>query len=177
AVNQLCKAVDADLRIYEMNLHQPTADIVDGPALSEHDCALAISYGMMAVEPGVDVLALGEMGIANTTSAAALCLALFDGTGAHWTGPGAGVAGAALDNKREVVAAAVERHRGAGDPLEMLRRLGGYELMAIAGGVLAARMGGVPVVLDGFAAPAAASVLFAVDPHALDHCLVAHVSA
>jgi nicotinate-nucleotide--dimethylbenzimidazole phosphoribosyltransferase len=177
AVNQLCKAVDADLRVYEMNLDQPTADIVDAPALSEHDCALAVSYGMMAVEPGIDVLALGEMGIANTTSAAALCLALFGGTAADWTGPGTGVAGAALQAKREVVTASVERHRGAGDPLEMLRRLGGYELMAIAGAVLAARMGRVPVVLDGFAATAAAAVLFAADPHALDHCIVAHVSA
>ena len=177
AVNQLCKAVDADLRVYEMNLDAPTADIVDGPALGEADCAMAISYGMMAVEPGIDVLALGEMGIANTTSAAALCLALFGGAAEEWTGPGTGVAGAALDRKREVVAAAVARHRGAGDPFELLRCLGGYELMAIAGAVLAARMGRVPVVLDGFTATAAAAVLFAVDARALDHCIVAHVSA
>ena len=177
AVNQLCRVVDADLRVYEMNLDTPTADIVDGPALSEADCAMAISYGMMAVEPGIDVLALGEMGIANTTSAAALCLALFGGTAEDWTGPGTGIAGAALDRKREVVAAAVARHQGAGDPLELLRCLGGYELMAIAGAVLAARMGRVPVVLDGFTATAAAAVLFAVDPRALDHCIVAHVSA
>src|SRR5262249_41732702 len=116
AVNQPCKAVDADLRVYEMNLEQPTADFVEAPAMSEEDCARAIAYGMMAVEPGLDVLALGEMGIANTTSAAALCLGLFGGTAADWTGPGTGVVGAALDNKRTVVAAAVERHReAAGD--------------------------------------------------------------
>jgi nicotinate-nucleotide--dimethylbenzimidazole phosphoribosyltransferase len=178
AVNQLCKAVDADLRVYEMNLDEPTGDIVDGPALSEEECAKAIAYGMMAVEPGLDVIALGEMGIANTTSAAALCQALFGGTAADWTGPGTGVAGAALDRKREVVAAAVERHRdAAGDPLELLRRLGGNELAAIAGAVLAARMARVPVLLDGFTATAAAAVLFKADPRALDHCLVAHVSA
>jgi nicotinate-nucleotide--dimethylbenzimidazole phosphoribosyltransferase len=177
AVNQLCRVVDADLRVYEMNLETPTADIVDGPALGEADCAMAVSYGMMAVEPGIDVLAVGEMGIANTTSAAALCMALFGGTAEEWTGPGTGVVGAALDRKREVVAAAVARHREAGDPLELLRRLGGYELMAIAGAVLAARMGRVPVVLDGFTATAAAAVLFALDPRALDHCIVAHVSA
>ena len=113
AVNQFCQVVDADLRVYEMNLDTPTADIVDGPAMSEADCAMAIAYGMMAVEPGIDVLALGEMGIANTTSAAALCLALFGGDAEDWTGPGTGVAGAALDRKREVVAAAVARHRTA----------------------------------------------------------------
>jgi nicotinate-nucleotide--dimethylbenzimidazole phosphoribosyltransferase len=178
AVNQLCRAVDADLRVYEMNLDQPTADIVDAPAMSDQDCAKAIAYGMIAVEPGLDVIALGEMGIANTTSAAALCLGLFGGTAEEWTGSGTGVAGATLDRKREVVAAAVERHRDAADdPLELLRRLGGHELAAIAGAVLAARMGRVPVVLDGFASTAAAAVLFAADPHALDHCIVAHVSA
>jgi nicotinate-nucleotide--dimethylbenzimidazole phosphoribosyltransferase len=177
AVNQLCRVVDADLRVYEMNLDEPTADFVDGPAMSEADCAKAVAYGMMAVEPGIDVLALGEMGIANTTAAAALCLALFGGSAEDWTGPGTGVVGAQLDRKREIVGVAVERHRGAGDPFELLRRLGGHELAAIAGAVLAARMGRVPVVLDGFAATAAASVLFAVDPRALDHCIVAHVSA
>ena len=119
--------------------------------MSEDECARAIAYGMMAVEPGIDALAVGEMGIANTTIAAALCLALFGGDAAEWTGPGTGVAGAALANKRAVVAAAVARHRPeAGDPLELLRRLGGLEFAAMAGAILAARMGRVPVVLDGF---------------------------
>ena len=81
AVNQLCRVVDADLRVYEMNLDAPTGDIVEGPAMSDEECARAMAYGMMAVEPGIDALALGEMGIANTTSAAALCMALFGGDG------------------------------------------------------------------------------------------------
>src|SRR5438309_2655234 len=178
AVNQLCRAVDADLRVYEMNLDTPTADIVDGPAMSEEECARAIAYGMMAVEPGIDALAVGEMGIANTTVAAALCMALFGGDAVEWTGPGTGVVGAALEQKREVVAAAVARHRSeASDPFEVLRRLGGLEFAAMAGAILAARMGRVPVVLDGFSAGAAAAVLFAADPRALDHCVAGHVSA
>ena len=74
AVNQLCRVIDADLRVYEMNLDTPTADIVEAPAMSEEECARAIAYGMMAVEPGIDALAVGEMGIGNTTVAAALCL-------------------------------------------------------------------------------------------------------
>src|SRR5437868_13679330 len=153
AVNQLCKTIDADLRVYEMNLDTPTGDIVDGPAMSEEDCARAIAYGMMAVEPGIDALAVGEMGIANTTIAAALCMALFGGDAVEWTGPGTGVVGAALEQKREVVAAAVARHRPAAtDPFELLRRLGGLEFAAMAGAILAARMGRVPVVLDGFSA-------------------------
>jgi nicotinate-nucleotide--dimethylbenzimidazole phosphoribosyltransferase len=178
AVNQLCRAVDADLRVYEMNLDEPTDDIVDGPAMSEEECARAIAYGMMAVEPGIDALALGEMGIANTTVAAALCLALFGGEAADWTGPGTGVSGAALANKRAVVAAAVARHEGEmGDPFDVLRRLGGLEFAAMAGAIVAARMGRVPVVLDGFCSAAAAAVLYAADSRALDHCVAGHVSA
>jgi nicotinate-nucleotide--dimethylbenzimidazole phosphoribosyltransferase len=178
AVNQLCRVVDADLRVYEMNLDQPTGDITEEPAMSEEECAKAMAYGMMAVEPGIDALAVGEMGIGNTTSAAALCLALFGGDAAQWTGPGSGVAGAALDNKRRVVSAAAALHSPAArDAFDLLRRLGGLELAAITGAVMAARLGRVPVVLDGFAATAAAAVLFAADRKALGHCLVAHVSA
>ncbi len=177
AVNQLCKAVDADLRVYEMSLERPTADFTQTPAMDDAECARAMAYGMMAVEPGLDVLCLGEMGIANTTSAAALCLALFGGTASDWTGPGTGVAGAALARKTEIVAAGVARHKDAGDSLETLRCLGGLELAAIAGAIIAARFARTPVLLDGFACTAAAAVLHAIDPHALDHCLVAHVSA
>ncbi|HTV46707.1 MAG TPA: nicotinate-nucleotide--dimethylbenzimidazole phosphoribosyltransferase [Stellaceae bacterium] len=178
AVNQLCRAVDADLRVYEMNLDQPTGDISAEPAMSEEECAKAMAYGMMSVEPGIDALAVGEMGIGNTTSAAALSAALFGGDPALWTGPGTGVAGAALESKRRAVTAAVGLHRpAASDPFELLRRLGGLELAAIAGAVMAARLGRVPVVLDGFTATAAAAALFAADRRALDHCIVAHVSA
>src|SRR5580698_10526370 len=102
AVNQLCKVIDADLRVYEMNLDEPTADFTEAPAMSDGDCALAIAYGMMAVEPGIDVLALGEMGIGNTAAAAALCCGLFGGEATHWVGPGTGVAGAALARKIEI---------------------------------------------------------------------------
>jgi nicotinate-nucleotide--dimethylbenzimidazole phosphoribosyltransferase len=177
AINQLCRVVDAGLKVYEMNLDTPTGDIVIEPAMSEEECAKAMAYGMMAVEPGIDALALGEMGIGNTTSAAALCMGLFGGAAELWTGPGTGVAGAALDAKRRAVEEAAALHRSAAsDPFDMLRRLGGLELAAITGAVMAARLGRVPVVLDGFASTAAAAVLFAADPHALDHCVVAHLS-
>ena len=61
AINQLCRVVDADLKVYEMNLETPTGDIVEGPALGEAECAKAMAYGMMAVEPGIDAIALGEI--------------------------------------------------------------------------------------------------------------------
>jgi nicotinate-nucleotide--dimethylbenzimidazole phosphoribosyltransferase len=178
AVNQLCEAMDADLRVYEMALDEPTADFTAAPAMSDEDCALAVAYGMMAVEPGIDVLALGEMGIANTTSAAALCCALFGGSAGQWVGPGTGVVGDALQRKIAAVDDAVRLHRPqASDALDLLARLGGRELAAIAGAVIAARRARVPVVLDGYASTAAAAVLFKLDPRALDHCVVAHRSA
>ena len=177
AVNQLCTAVDADLRVYELDLEHPTADFTVGPAMTEEACARAMAYGMMAVEPGVDLIALGEMGIANTTSAAALAHGLFGGAAADWVGPGTGVAGDALARKTDAVARAVHVNRAAMvDPFETLRCLGGFELAAITGAAMAARLGRVPVLLDGYAATAAAAVLFAADPRALDHCLVGHRS-
>jgi len=178
AVNQIAKLADADLRVYELALEQPTADFTEAPAMSDTDCAHAMAYGMMAVETGIDLLCLGEMGIGNTTAAAALAHALFGGAAADWTGPGTGVGGAALAAKAEIVGRAVALHNDdAGDPFDVLARLGGRELAAIAGAVLAARLARTPVVLDGYAATAAAAVLHAADPGALDHCVVAHVSA
>src|SRR5439155_10048202 len=109
---------------------------------------------------------------------AALCCALFGGGAADWVGPGTGVAGPALANKVAVVDEALALHRPAlGDPFDVLRRLGGLELAAIAGAIIAARLGRVPVVLDGYASTAAAAVLYAADRHTLDHCVVGHVSA
>src|SRR5471030_3555433 len=135
AINQLALSIDADLRIYELDLEHPTADFTTAPAMSETRTAKAMTYGMMAAEPGIDVLCLGEMGIANTTAAAALCAALFGGTGADWAGPGTGVKGAALATKIAVIDEALAHHKAliaARDPLSLLAALGGEELAAIA---------------------------------------------
>ncbi len=178
AVNQLCEVADADLRVYELDLDNPTADFTRGPAMGEEECCRAMAYGMMAVEMGVQLLALGEMGIGNSTAAAALCTALFGGAAESWVGPGTGVDEAGLARKAAAVEAGLATNpRAAEDPFEALRCLGGYELAAIAGAILAARMARVPVLLDGYACTAAAAVLFKADRRALDHCLVAHRSA
>ena len=178
AVNQLCQLAGADLRVYELALDEPTRDFTEGPAMAEAECARALAYGMMAVEDGIDVLALGEMGIGNTTSAAAICCALFGGEAAQWVGRGTGIDDQGLARKTAAVDRAVAAHRPAmSDPFEVLRCLGGLEIAAIAGAVMAARLARTPVVLDGYACTAAAAVLHAADPHALDHCVVAHRSA
>ena len=177
AVNQLCGLADADLKVYELALDEPTRDFTTAPAMDEDGCVRALAYGMMAVEEGIDVLALGEMGIANTTSAAAICHALYGGEAADWVGRGTGIDDEGLARKIAVVDQAVAVHRAAiGDPLEVLRCLGGLEIAAIAGAVIAARLARTPVVLDGYTCTAAAAVLHAADPHALDHCIVAHRS-
>lgn len=178
AINQLCRTFDAELQVYEMGLEEPTADFSQGAAMGDAECAGAMAYGMLAIQDGIDVICLGEMGIANTTSAAALCHAMYGGEAADWTGPGTGVQGDALSNKTCVVAEAVVLHADAkGDPLEIMRRLGGRELAAITGAVIAARMGRVPVLLDGYATTAAAAILHCIDPRLIDHCMVAHCSA
>jgi nicotinate-nucleotide--dimethylbenzimidazole phosphoribosyltransferase len=82
-----------------------------------------------------------------------------------------------LRRKAEAVAAAVSRIDGVSDPLEILRRVGGREIAALAGAILAARIERVPVVVDGFVTTAAAAILHAVRPDALDHCIFAHRSA
>lgn len=176
AINQLARTFGATMTVTPLELDRPTADFTQGPAMSEDELCAAFSVGWDAVDPAADVLVPGEMGIANTTAASAVAAALYGGVG--WVGAGTGVTGAALGRKAEVVAAGLERHRDAlGDPLEVLRRLGGRELAAMAGAVLRARHLRVPVLLDGFICTAAASVLERAAPGALDHCAAGHVSA
>ncbi|HSI42040.1 MAG TPA: nicotinate-nucleotide--dimethylbenzimidazole phosphoribosyltransferase [Xanthobacteraceae bacterium] len=177
AINQICATFGAGLRVFDLALDLPTPDIVEADALSEAECAATMAFGMEALAGEPDLLCLGEMGIGNTTVAAAIYHALYGGGAAEWVGPGTGATGAVLERKIEAVAQAVRRTGPPADPLEVLRRLGGREVAAMAGAILAARMQRVPVVLDGYVVCAAAAVLHALDPHALDHCLAGHVSA
>ncbi|HYM30118.1 MAG TPA: nicotinate-nucleotide--dimethylbenzimidazole phosphoribosyltransferase [Candidatus Cybelea sp.] len=178
AINQLCKAFGAKLEVRAIDLDRPTADFTQGPAMSAEECLAAMTIGWQAMAPDCDVLMVGEMGIANTTAAAALAAALFGGAGVDWVGPGTGVDGSGLKRKAAAVDAALSLHGAAlADPFEALRRVGGRELAAMTGAVLAARHRRVPVLLDGFVAGAAAAVLFRANADALDHCLAGHVSA
>jgi nicotinate-nucleotide--dimethylbenzimidazole phosphoribosyltransferase len=146
--------------------------------MDEKTCAATMAFGMEAIAGGTDLLCIGEMGIGNTTVAAAIFHGLYGGDAAEWVGPGTGSAGEVLTRKIDAVARAVELHRPhLGDPLELLRRLGGREVAAMAGAILAARAERIPVIIDGYVATAAAAVLHAANPAVLDHCLAGHVSA
>ena len=178
AINQICSAYGLGLKVYDLALDQPTGDITIEPALDERDCAATMAFGMESIAGGVDLLCIGEMGIGNTTVAAAIFHALYGGTAADWIGRGTGVDDGGLVRKRDAVATAVAFHRAAlGDPFEVLRRLGGREVAAMAGAILAARMNRVPVIVDGYVATAAAAILHAANPASLDHCLFGHLSA
>jgi nicotinate-nucleotide--dimethylbenzimidazole phosphoribosyltransferase len=176
AINAVCLAHDLGLKVFDLALDLPTADITLEPALDERGAAATMAFGMEAVMD-TDLIAIGEIGVGNSTVAAALCAALFGGRGADWVGPGSGADAAMIARKAEAVDRALARHAGnLKDPLEALRRVGGREFAAIAGAILAARVERIPVILDGFATTAAAAVLLKARPDALDHCLLSHVS-
>ncbi len=178
AINQLAEVGGASLAVHALELERPTADFTRGPAMSQAEFVAALATGWEAVDSEADLLICGEMGIGNTTSAAAIALALFGGEAADWTGRGTGVDEAGLALKTRVVAEGLAANPGAAkDGLEALRCLGGRELAAMAGAILRARHLRIPVLLDGFICSAAASCLEAVQPGALDHALAGHVSA
>ena len=179
AVNQLAFLHDADLKVHEMALDHATKDFSLEPAMSEQECTEAIAYGMMDAAEGVDILCVGEMGIANSTAAAALCYALHGGSAEQWVGRGTGIDDAGLSNKIAVIEKAIAQHQDVvqhGDGLEILRTFGGLELAGIVGAVIAARIGRIPVLLDGYACTAAAAILCSLRADALDHTLVSHCS-
>ena len=178
AVNQICGAFGLGLKVFELALDLPTKDITQEPAMSEAECAATIAFGMEAIAGGADLICLGEMGIANTTVAAAIYHALYGGAAEHWVGRGTGVDDEGLKRKIAAVRDAVALHKGeCRDPLDVLRRLGGREIAALAGAILAARMERVPVILDGYVVCAAAAILHALDPATTAHCLAGHLSA
>lgn len=178
AINALARTAGLDLQVVPLDLDNPTADFTIDAALSADECLAALSAGAAVVSDGLDLLVVGEMGIGNTTAAAALSARSFAGPAADWVGRGTGVDDAGIARKIDVVERGLMRHAAApSTAFETLRRLGGRETAAIAGAVLAARMRRVPVVLDGFITCAAVAPLFAQQPLIVEHCLAGHRSA
>lgn len=178
AINALARACGASLAVVALDLDNPTGDIAREPAMTEAQCLAAINAGAQAVADGLDLLIVGEMGIGNTTPAAALCAQAWGGGADDWVGRGTGIDDAAHARKRAIVAEALALHGVHCDtPFEALRRLGGREIAAMAGAILAARMRRIPVLLDGFICGAALAPFAAAHPAVLDHCLAGHCSA
>jgi nicotinate-nucleotide--dimethylbenzimidazole phosphoribosyltransferase len=178
AINQIAKLAGAELHVVPIELDRPTRDFTVAPAMDVEEFLNALDIGYRTVPPESDLLAVGEMGIANTTTAATLCAALLGGGAGRWAGRGTGVDDAGLARKRAAIDAALNLHRAiSGAPLSVAAALGGRELAAIAGAVLAARANRIPVLLDGFVATAAIVPLTRLDAGILNHCSAGHVSA
>lgn len=178
AINALCGAAGLELQVMALDLERSTADFTTAPAMDEADCLAALSAGAAVVDPALQLLVVGEMGIGNSTAAAALCARSFGGSAAQWVGPGTGLDVVGIARKIAVVEDALAFHANAPlTPFETLRRLGGREIAAIAGAVARARQLRVPVVLDGFISCAAIAPLAAAVPGITDHCIAGHCSA
>ena len=178
AINQLCRANGIALSVHALELARPTADFTTGPAMSDGELGVALTAGWNAVDPAADLLIVGEMGIGNTTAAAAIAFALFGSEAKDWVGRGTGVDDAGLARKIGAIErGCVVNAAALRDPLSVMAALGGREIAAMAGAMVRARVARIPVVLDGFICCAAAAVLARACPGALDHCVAGHVSA
>lgn len=178
AINALSQASGLELQVTGLDLDTPTADFTVAPAMTEAECLAALNVGAVNVAEDLDLLTVGEMGIGNSTAAAALSARSFGGAVADWVGPGTGVDAEGIARKIRIVEAALAFHADApGDAFETLRRVGGREIVAIAGAVLRARQLSVPVVLDGFISSSAIAPLAADNRAITAHCIAGHCSA
>lgn len=178
AINQLARSVGARLDVHALELDRPTTDFTRGPAMSETEFLEAIARGWDAVDPAGDLLVVGEMGIGNTTAAAAVACALDGGSAEAWVGRGTGVDDAGMALKARVVREGIARNSSVlDDGLAVLRCLGGREMAAMAGALARARVERIPAILDGFICCAAAACLGRAVPGALDHAVAGHRSA
>ena len=197
AINALAQAGGIDLVVVDAGVTTPLPDvpglirhhIADGtrnftrePAMSEAQVEEALEAGMAeadaAVDDGYNLLGCGEMGIANTTSAAAIATALTGFPVKDVTGRGTGVDDASLACKISAIERALARHGPhLATPMDILQRLGGFEIAEMCGFFLGAAARRRPVVVDGFIATAAAAVAVRMDANARDYMFAAHRSA
>jgi len=159
-----------------------TANMAKGPAMSREDAIRAIEEGIriagLEYERGLDLVGTGDMGIANTTPSTAIAAAVTGLPVARLAGRGTGVDDAGLNRKIAAVERALEVNRpNRADPVDVLAKVGGFEIGGLAGVMLGAAARGVPVVIDGFISGAAALIAAGLAPVVLDRLIAAHVSA
>ena len=159
-----------------------TANFRHAPAMDAAQLERALHAGRHgarnAAQAGMELFVGGEMGIANTTSATALACALTGAAPHELAGAGTGLDAAGVAHKADVVAHALAFHRAAlGDPVEALRRLGGFEIAALVGAYVACAQAGIAVLVDGFITSAAALAACAINPSVRGHLFFAHRSA
>jgi nicotinate-nucleotide--dimethylbenzimidazole phosphoribosyltransferase len=169
--------------LYIKKIGRGTADIAQGPAMSREEARLSIEAGISVFEAEYSrepffIAATGDMGIANTTPSAAIASALSGLTPREIAGRGTGIDDAMLERKISVIEQALARNKpDAKDGLDVLAKVGGFEIGAIAGVCLAAAAKRMPVILDGFISTAGAMIAAALAPEAKDYMIASHVSA
>lgn len=183
-VVNLGTAVDTDPLpgVTDLHLGPGTENMTRGPAMSHRQLAHALAAGREAVEAAAgehfDLFIGGEMGIANTTAASAMACALLDLPPESTVGPGTGLAPKGVQDKITVVRQALARHADhGGEPAEILRRLGGFEIAALAGSYVACAQLGLPALVDGFISSVAALTAVRLRPGAEPWLLFSHASA
>lgn len=193
AINQLCKIAKAKLRVETVAFEKQTASFLRKPAMSSEECAKAFKKGSDCIEKA-DLLALGEMGIGNSSAAAAMLYALYGGTASQWVGTGTGLGGEKYEHKIKIIEQAVRRfNKKYGEENEarekiskrmsngerawrILCEFGGYELAAIVGALMKANALRIPTLLDGVPCCAAAAIVKNLSKKSLENCLLAHRS-
>ena len=178
SVSALAAVAGATVRAIDVGVGDPTGNLRTEPALSSKRFADALATGRSAVaDLDTDLLIVGEMGIGNSTAAAAVSGAILGGDPSLFVGRGTGVDDAGLAAKAAVVTDALARISNVTDPLEILRHVGGAELVAMTGAIAEARLRSIPVLLDGYIATSPALVLHTIDPSFVDNCWAGHQSA
>lgn len=176
-LSAIATQVGVNIRVFELAIDKPTPNFAEEPAMTERECAATIAFGFEALEGNPDLVALGVVGAGIGTSAAAVACALYGGAPEYWVRPGPQVPAEMNQQRVDIVSEALRIHRGhLSDPLEALRCLGGRELAACVGAIIAARHQGVPVLIDGFATTIAAGIVHALNPLGIDHVRAAHVT-
>ncbi len=199
AINVLSRQLQADFALINLGTVAPVVPapgIIDRVIAPQTDdlsatCAMTSRQLQQALQAGRDTVEAldaalfigGEMGIGNTTSASALYAALLHLSASETVGPGTGVKAQTLARKVELVAVALERHSAAlpsapaARALEALRRLGGFETVALAGSYIASAQRGMPVMVDGFICTAAALAAVQINPSVSAWLMFGHMSA
>ncbi len=178
SISALAAVAGAAVHAIDVGVGRPTNNLRLEAAMSEERFAESFEAGRSAVRSiQTDLLILGEMGIGNTTAAAAVCAALIGPDAAPFVGRGTGIDDATLEIKAHVVADATRRIVGVTDPLDVLREVGGAELVAILGAMVEARVRSIPVLLDGYIATSPALVLHQISPDLVSNCRAGHRSA
>lgn len=177
----VAKDLDPALMVANKKISYGTRNIANGPAMSREEAIKSIEAGIDVAEEefqkGMSIVGTGDMGIGNTTASSAIVAALTGIAVEEVTGRGTGIDDARLKNKIRVIERAIERNRPSADPIDVLAKVGGFEIGGLAGVILAGASLRLPVVIDGFISGAAALLATRMEPKARDYLIAAHCSA